>query len=579
MGIFHNSTRGASSHRASHRAAAGQFCRSIAFAQIGVPPSKPPYSLPQHRVIVPVFILISNAMARPPNPIDEHRDYVSLLYLNGVSRSQIQYKLRKHYHIAVNLSTISRRIASWGLPRQQSRTIETPELIEAIRDLILRIGLSERQTLSVLQRQGWPITKRGLKRIRLHPDRRWIRRINSDEERLALLKKTEQVIVEMTQRSNAIAGYGRRFLQPYLRQQQQLWVPRDPLFEMYKIMFPSEVEMRKRMMRRKKGQFLVPGPNYQWCIDGHDKLKAYGFQIYAAIDAYSRNIIWFYVGPSASTALSVLKQYLAACDAYGFRPWYLQADRGSETPLVAAAHWNFALAAGGCVEWNGQVFQQGKRLKDSYKAAPSTKNVRIESWWERMLHVSSRQWVDYFGELARDGDFDGDMLEDQIAVYAVFEDVLRQELFDFVEAWNLHKIRLQKNRPHVVHGQPWMNYHYPDPSKACNWGISIDRTVLGELVRPLANIDISTCLEPETKDWCREVLREMGYNKVVLGNYQEPDKLRPFKRFYLGLRDRIIRHIESGQQPLLAYRKAPIGGVAEYVRCYICLRIKISNYI
>ncbi|KAM4061484.1 hypothetical protein HRG_013172 [Hirsutella rhossiliensis] len=233
----------------------------------------------------------------------------------------------------------------------------------------------------------------------------------------------------MTRRSNAISGYGKSLLQPYLR------------------------------------------PNYQWCIDGHDKLKAYGFEIYAAIDAYSRNIIWFYIGHSATTALSVLKQYLAACGAYGFRPWYLQADRGSETPLVAAAHWNFVLATDGRVEWHGQVFQQGNRLKDSYKAAPSTKNVKIESWWERMLHVSSRQWVDYFGELARDGDFDGDMLEDQISIYAVFEDLLRRELFDFVEAWNLHRIRLQKNRPHVVHGQPWMNYHYPDPDKACNWGI------------------------------------------------------------------------------------------------------------
>ncbi|KAL6405412.1 integrase core domain protein [Ilyonectria robusta] len=503
-------------------------------------------------------------MARPPNPIDQFRDYVSLLYLNGASRSQIRYKLRKHYNVAVNLSTISRRVANWGLPRQQSRTIETPELIETIHDLIFRVGLTEKQTLSVLQRQGWPITKRGLKRIRLHRDRRWLRRINSDEERLALLEKTEQVIVEMAQRSNAIAGYGRSFLQSYLRQQQQLWVPRDPLFEMYKVMFPNDVEMRRRTMRRKKGQFLVPGPNYQWCIDGHDKLKAYGFEIYAAIDAYSRNIVWFYIGHSATTALSVLKQYLAACDAYGLRPWYLQADRGSETPLVAAAHWNFALAAGGCVEWNGQVFQQGKRMKDSYKAAPSTKNIKIEKWWESMLHVSSRQWVDYFGELARDGDFDSDMLEDQIAIYAVFEDLLRQELFDFVEAWNLHKIRLQKNRPHVVHGQPWMNYHYPDPSKACNWGIPVDRTVLGDLARPLTGIDISTCLEPETKEWCRGVLNEMGYHNVVLGDHHEPDKLRPFKRFYLALRDRIIRHIESGQRPALAYRRAPTGGVAEY---------------
>ncbi|KAM4062071.1 hypothetical protein HRG_013533 [Hirsutella rhossiliensis] len=121
-------------------------------------------------------------------------------------------------------------------------------------------------------------------------------------------------------------------------------------------------------------------------------------------------------------------------------------------------------------------------------------------------------WVDYFGELARDGDFDGDMLEDQISIYAVFEDLLRRELFDFVEAWNLHRIRLQKNRPHVVHGQPWMNYHYPDPDKACNWGIPIDRSILDEMERPLADIDISTSLEPETKNWCRQVLLEMGYD-------------------------------------------------------------------
>ncbi|KAM4060901.1 hypothetical protein HRG_013173 [Hirsutella rhossiliensis] len=55
-------------------------------------------------------------MARPPNPIDQYRTYITHLYLNGVSRSKIKYKLRKHYHVAVNLSTLSRRIANWGLP-------------------------------------------------------------------------------------------------------------------------------------------------------------------------------------------------------------------------------------------------------------------------------------------------------------------------------------------------------------------------------------------------------------------------------------------------------------------------------
>ncbi|KAM4060438.1 hypothetical protein HRG_014258 [Hirsutella rhossiliensis] len=84
--------------------------------------------------------------------------------------------------------------------------------------------------------------------------------------------------------------------------------------------------------------------------------------------------------------------------------------------------------------------------------------------------------------------------------------------------------------------------------------------------RPLADIDISTSLEPETKNWCRQVLLEMGYDHVVLGTHQEPDKLRPFKRFYLSLRDKIIQHIESGRQPTLACRKAPTRGVAKYIR-------------
>ena len=90
-------------------------------------------------------------MGRPPNPIDQFRDYVSGLYLDGVARSKIKYKLRRQFHVAVDLSTITRRIAKWGLARQPSRTC----------DLIFRFGLTEKQTLQVLQRQGRTITARG----------------------------------------------------------------------------------------------------------------------------------------------------------------------------------------------------------------------------------------------------------------------------------------------------------------------------------------------------------------------------------------------------------------------------------
>jgi len=40
------------------------------------------------------------------------------------------------------------------------------------------------------------------------------------------------------------------------------------------------------------------GPNYCWSLDGLDKFRQFGIQIYAAIDMYSRKIIWTYCGHS-----------------------------------------------------------------------------------------------------------------------------------------------------------------------------------------------------------------------------------------------------------------------------------------
>jgi hypothetical protein len=40
------------------------------------------------------------------------------------------------------------------------------------------------------------------------------------------------------------------------------------------------------------------------------KLAPYGIEIYAAIDAYSRYVVWIYVGVSGMTAVSVVRQYL-----------------------------------------------------------------------------------------------------------------------------------------------------------------------------------------------------------------------------------------------------------------------------
>jgi hypothetical protein len=117
----------------------------------------------------------------------------------------------------------------------------------------------------------------------------------------------------------------------------RLLVRRESLFAMLHLLNPTGILLRRRKMQAKKGEYIVPGPDWIWSIDGHDKLSPFGIEIYACIDAYSRNIIWVYVGISNRTSHSVLQQYLMTSAQLGYCPMFFRADRGSELPLIAEA--------------------------------------------------------------------------------------------------------------------------------------------------------------------------------------------------------------------------------------------------
>ena len=79
---------------------------------------------------------------------------------------------------------------------------------------------------------------------------------------------------------------------------------------MYKRVYPEHTELRERLVNKRRPFFEIPGPDYVWSFDGYDKLKRWGFEIYAGIDAYSRFIVTLYVGTSNSTGRSVIGQYV-----------------------------------------------------------------------------------------------------------------------------------------------------------------------------------------------------------------------------------------------------------------------------
>ena len=93
---------------------------------------------------------------------------------------------------------------------------------------------------------------------------------------------------------------------------------------------PEGVAARGQLIghKQERKEFTIKGPNRVLSIDGHDELSRFGFEIYRAIDAYSRYIVWCYVGISNRTAISVNKQYLRLLRTTLHMPKLIRSDKG-----------------------------------------------------------------------------------------------------------------------------------------------------------------------------------------------------------------------------------------------------------
>ena len=154
------------------------------------------------------------------------------------------------------------------------------------------------------------------------------------------------------------------------------------MFTIVKELHPEGIAARTKDMQRHRGEYIVPGPNYIWSLDGYCKLDPYGFEIYAAIDAYSRYIVWVYVGISARTSVSVLRQYLDTIQDIQVMPSIIRSDRGVETPLCANAH--FALRK--------ESSYEDLSFENCYFYGTSIANQRIEAWWGQLSKGTLFRW-------------------------------------------------------------------------------------------------------------------------------------------------------------------------------------------
>ena len=99
-----------------------------------------------------------------------------------------------------------------------------------------------------------------------------------------------------------------RSMRPILRIKYGLCVSRDRVQIILKQLDPDRTEERKR--HRLKRTYRSSGPNECWHIDGHDKLKPFGFPVHGAIDGYSRHVLWLKVTRTNNIPEVIAKYYL-----------------------------------------------------------------------------------------------------------------------------------------------------------------------------------------------------------------------------------------------------------------------------
>jgi len=146
----------------------------------------------------------------------------------------------------------------------------------------------------------------------------------------------------------------------------------------------------KERREQDRARYQPPGPNWVWHVDGHDKFNNWGIQIYFAVDAYSRFIVWWYVGIENRTRLSVVKQYLETLRKVGVFPATVQSDRGNEVPLAANAQYEFRRVS--CTQEELHALQ----FDDCWIYGTSKRNSRVEGLWNQLVRRATARWIVFF---------------------------------------------------------------------------------------------------------------------------------------------------------------------------------------
>ena len=202
-------------------------------------------------------------------------------------------------------ATLTRALAGWNIISRRRPLATTAALRDRVAHAFFHLRLSDSETITILEIDGFAPGKKTLAKLRRSTG--LYKRVPSDK-----IEEVEQAMREALKNemeTGHIEDFGRGHLYTWMRSRYNL-IGRDRMYRIAKEVDPDMAARRRQAAQQRRGATIVPGPNFAWSMDAYCKFEHWGIQIYAAIDVYSRYIMWIYVGISGRTALSVLSQYI-----------------------------------------------------------------------------------------------------------------------------------------------------------------------------------------------------------------------------------------------------------------------------
>ncbi len=176
----------------------------------------------------------------------------------------------------------------------------------------------------------------------------------------------------------------------------------------------------------KRRVYKLPGPNSLWHIDGHHSLIRWRMVIHGGIDGYSRLIVLLNC-PTNNRSETVFKLFYEAIKTYNV-PSRVRSDKGGENVRVC----EFMVAYRGVG-------------RGSHIAGSSIHNQRIERLWRDVFRCVCTSYYTLFYDMEVNGILDLNCETDLFVLHYLFIPQINQSLDTFVQAWNNHAIRTERN--------------------------------------------------------------------------------------------------------------------------------------